>query len=122
MTDIPEACKNTDKVLWLDDPGDPGYSPRLFVTERGGIGIAVGGTVYVRPIRHWHALVNHPDYFVARGCVMREEIEVLRKRLLLIRNTLKLHLESQATILIHDAIKATELDATPESQGGHVAR
>ena len=47
--------KNTDRELWVENPDDY-YSPRLFVTEGGGIGMDVGGHVIVMPIRRWHAL------------------------------------------------------------------
>lgn len=54
MTDAVEA-RNTDRELWREREGDY-YSPALFVTEGGGIGIDVGGNVVVRPIREWHKL------------------------------------------------------------------
>jgi hypothetical protein len=50
-----EAKQNTDRELWRDEPKDF-YAARLFVTEGGGIGIDVGGTVYVKPIREWWRL------------------------------------------------------------------
>jgi hypothetical protein len=46
---------NTDRELWRETPDDY-YSPSIHVTAGGGIGINVGGTVVVRPVREWHAL------------------------------------------------------------------
>lgn len=47
------ACKNTDRELWRERPGDF-YSPSIHVTEGGGIGINVHGTVIVAPVESWH--------------------------------------------------------------------
>ena len=49
------AAMNTDRELWRELPFDP-FSPRVFVTKRGAIGMEVGGRVIVMPIEHWHAL------------------------------------------------------------------
>ena len=46
------AAKNTDKEIWRKIPGDV-YSPSIHVTERGDIGIQVGGRVIVLPIEAW---------------------------------------------------------------------
>lgn len=51
----PAVAKNTDRELWRERNGDY-YAPSLFVTEGGGIGMNVGGTVIVRPVREWHKL------------------------------------------------------------------
>lgn len=59
MTDN-TACENTDRELWLETPEDPGYSNRIFVTQSGGIGISVAGSVYVKPLREWHRLAGGP--------------------------------------------------------------
>lgn len=50
---------NTDRELWREVEGDY-YAPRIFVTAGGGIGIEVGGLVYVKPVRDWHALATPP--------------------------------------------------------------
>ena len=50
-----KQCKNTDKHIWRLDENDP-YSPSIHVTENGHIGINVGGTVIVKPIKDWHIL------------------------------------------------------------------
>lgn len=50
-----EPCQNTDIEIWRVVPGDF-YSPSIHVTQEGGIGINVGGTVIVKSVRDWHAL------------------------------------------------------------------
>lgn len=49
------AVENTDRELWREIDGDY-YAPSLHVTKHGGIGINVGGYVYVKRLRDWHAL------------------------------------------------------------------
>lgn len=49
--------QNTDRHLWQEMPDDF-YSPSLHVTENGGIGMNVGGCVFVMPIREWHRLAE----------------------------------------------------------------
>jgi hypothetical protein len=44
---------NTDKEIWRKIPDDY-YSPSMYVTEHGDIGINVGGHVLVAPIEQWH--------------------------------------------------------------------
>jgi hypothetical protein len=53
--------KNTDRELWRETPDDA-YSPRIFVTAGGSIGIAVDGLVIVKPVREWHALAAVPTF------------------------------------------------------------
>lgn len=48
-----EAAANTDRELWRE--GDY-YTPSIHVTAQGGIGINVGGRVFVKPLREWHNL------------------------------------------------------------------
>lgn len=60
MADEPRAHANTDRELWRETPGDY-YSPSIHVTKGGGIGINVGGTVIVRPVREWHAAMADRD-------------------------------------------------------------
>ena len=50
-----DTAANTDRELWREKPGDY-YSPHLWVTEGGGIGMDVGGCCIVMPIHKWHAL------------------------------------------------------------------
>ena len=57
------ACENTDRELWRRDGGedrDPDnyYQPSIHVTAQGGIGINVGGTVYVKSVEDWHTLAG----------------------------------------------------------------
>ena len=65
MTETPSnenhgfAMQNTDRELWRETEDDY-YAPSLHVTEGGGIGMNVGGTVIVMPIREWHALAVVP--------------------------------------------------------------
>ena len=47
MTNQPK--ENTDRELWRDD-----WQGTIFITERGGVGINVGGHVIVKPLRDWH--------------------------------------------------------------------
>ncbi len=49
------AAKNTDVEIWRETP-DTYYTPSIFVTEGGGIGINVGGLCIVKPVREWHLL------------------------------------------------------------------
>jgi hypothetical protein len=51
-------CENTDRHLWpqVSDPGAETES--IHVTAQGGIGINVGGYVYVKPLREWHKLAG----------------------------------------------------------------
>ena len=50
MNDVPAI--NTDCELWRKVPGDY-YSPSIFVTENGSIGINVGGLVLVAYVEAW---------------------------------------------------------------------
>ena len=48
---------NTDRELWREREGDY-YADRIFVTEGGGIGMEVGGSAVVMPIRQWAKLAG----------------------------------------------------------------
>ena len=49
-----DGCeKNTDREIWRETEGDY-YSPSIHVTEAGGIGINVGGYVFVKSVQEWH--------------------------------------------------------------------
>jgi len=52
-----QPAQNTDKELWRKETGDY-YSPSIHVTAGGGIGINVGGLVFVKPVEGWHALAK----------------------------------------------------------------
>jgi len=59
--ELTRAAKNTDREIWRrksPDSLDPDgyYQPSIHVTEGGGIGMNVGGTVVVMPIEQWHQL------------------------------------------------------------------
>ena len=49
-----QGYKNTDRELWSASPD--AFASSIHVTERGGIGVNVGGTVIVMPIEKWHTL------------------------------------------------------------------
>lgn len=53
------AMQNTDRELWRETEDDY-YAPSLHVTEGGSIGVNVGGTMIIMPIRDWHALAMQP--------------------------------------------------------------
>lgn len=60
--DLPEltgvqAFQNTDREVWRETPGDF-YSNSVHLTATGGLGINVGGTVYVKPPAEWHRLAS----------------------------------------------------------------
>lgn len=48
------VAANTDRELWREIADDY-YAPSIHVTANGGIGIDVGGLVFVRSLRDWHA-------------------------------------------------------------------
>lgn len=52
-----DAAQNTDRVIWRAWEGDY-YADSIHVTKEGAIGINVGGTVYVMPVRDWHKLAT----------------------------------------------------------------
>ena len=50
-----EPCENTDRELWRETEGDY-YSPSIFVTKDGAIGINVGGYCIVNSVEGWHGM------------------------------------------------------------------
>lgn len=46
-------CQNTDREIWRRKPGDF-YSPSIYVTQSGGIGMNCHGHVIVAPLEKWH--------------------------------------------------------------------
>lgn len=52
-----QAFQNTDREVWRETPGDF-YSNSVHLTATGGLGINVGGTVYVKPPAEWHRLAS----------------------------------------------------------------
>jgi hypothetical protein len=59
MSDNRQPEQNTDREVWRERPGDY-YADSIHVTADGGIGINCGGSVYVKPIREWHAMAGGP--------------------------------------------------------------
>lgn len=57
MSDEGKAAMNTDRELWREREGDF-YASSIHVTQAGGVGINVGGTVIVKPLADWHALAT----------------------------------------------------------------
>jgi hypothetical protein len=51
-------CMNTDRHLWPDVSDPLAERESIHVTAQGGIGINVGGYVYVKPLREWHKLAG----------------------------------------------------------------
>jgi len=58
--DAEKPAMNTDRELWREPPGDY-YADSIHLTEKGGIGINVGGHVIVRTLEQWHAALNQPN-------------------------------------------------------------
>ena len=58
------CAENTDVELW-EEVKDDYYSPRIFVTKHGNIGINVGGMVHVLPVKKWFKLAQKRDTPVA---------------------------------------------------------
>jgi len=53
-------CVNTDRHLWPDVSEPGAVHESIHVTAQGGIGINVGGFVYVKTLREWHKLAGGP--------------------------------------------------------------
>lgn len=59
-----EQYQNNDKTIYKVPPidwKDEGYTPYLFITPEGALGICVGGMVYVRRIEEWHSMAKQND-------------------------------------------------------------
>lgn len=52
-------AKNEDVEIWRREKGDY-YSPSIFVTKQGNIGINVSGTCIIHSIEYWHKLADCP--------------------------------------------------------------
>ena len=75
-----DDCKqNTDVELYRETPGDH-YSPSIHVTQHCGIGINVGGSVYVMPLRSWHGLAEQ-NFRLRAACEAAKELRGLYKTL-----------------------------------------
>lgn len=81
MASNADATQNTDRELWRepfpDPPGDY-YAPSIHVTAQGGVGINVGGLVYVMTLRNWHSLAERLSAAEARVKELEAENERLR--------------------------------------------
>jgi len=75
--DDDKGCLNTDKEIWRKIPDDF-YSPSIHVTESGGIGINVGGLVYVAPVEKWHSAIKEFDLYY-RIKELEAEVERLKR-------------------------------------------
>jgi hypothetical protein len=60
MTDNTAARENTDREIWRrpDEGNGSYYADSLHITKEGALGINCAGSVYVKPIREWHALAD----------------------------------------------------------------
>jgi hypothetical protein len=58
---------NEDRELWREQ--DAPFAPSIHVTKQGGIGIDVGGLVFVMPISAWHKLAKekHGPTVIPKG-------------------------------------------------------
>jgi hypothetical protein len=56
-----QSAKNEDVELWRKVPDYYYYAPSVFVTKSGGIGINVGGFVFVKTVEEWHKLAKDKD-------------------------------------------------------------
>ena len=66
---VSPPSKNTDKEIWRKYKDDF-YSPSIHVTERGEIGINVGGYVTVASVEDWHrAKQPQPDDLVVEKII-----------------------------------------------------
>ena len=84
MTDIKhtdgenQPRANTNRELWREKEGDY-YAPSIHVTATGGIGINVGGHVWVKTLREWHAIANWLAEEASEVDRLRRENESLRR-------------------------------------------
>lgn len=69
-----ESVENTDKEIWRQIPDDY-YSPSIFVTAQGGIGINFGGHVYVQSVENWHQQAARITMLEAECAALREQVK-----------------------------------------------
>lgn len=67
-----KEAKDTDKEIWRKVKGDF-YSPSIHATERGGIGMNVGGYCIVMPIEKWHSLATELEKIEDSGVLGEED-------------------------------------------------
>jgi hypothetical protein len=56
------SCSCHDEVIWREKHSEHwgSFDDTIFVTDMGLIGINVGGSVYVMPLKKWHELAGGP--------------------------------------------------------------
>ena len=69
---------NTDKEIWRRVKDDF-YSPSIFVTKEGGIGIKKGGMVFVKPVEQWHSLAQKVEGLKQQNKKIYEALEEISK-------------------------------------------
>lgn len=52
-----KGAQNEDTEIWRRDKDDY-YSPSIFVTKQGNIGINVSGECIIHSVEYWHNLAN----------------------------------------------------------------
>ena len=72
-------AQSTDRELWRETPGDY-YSPSIHVTQDGGIGINVAGTVRVRTLREWHGSEARNSALSAEANDLRTQLDAAKAR------------------------------------------
>lgn len=102
-----DAVKNTDRELWRgpDEGNGSYYADSIHVTQDGGIGIDVGGTVIVRPLREWHRAATALDTLEAEVARLKAERDRIGRN----RDMWKGQCERQA-----EQLAATPLSAQKE--------
>ena len=103
---------NTDRELYREESGLPAdgdhfYAPSIQVTAQGGIGINVGGSVIVMPLREWHALARIPPVPEVEG-LHDELVKRLETTLYQMARDAKveMHLWSEHAGAVQEAIEA----------------
>lgn len=118
---------NTDREIWRRNSGalNDYYEPSIHVTKGDGIGINVGGKVYVKTVQEWHRLAGgvlgfgtasaesqatigllnalateQARQFAHIANVLRESFGALNDRQLELKCLFKNHIELQEAIVI----------------------
>ena len=62
MSDINDTCSCQYVVIWREKHSDHwgSFDDTIFITENGGVGINVGGSVHIMPLKEWHKLAGGP--------------------------------------------------------------
>ncbi len=89
--------QNTDVEVFRETPGDY-YSPSAHVTAERSLGINVGGTVHVMPLRDWH------EAAARQGVALRaftERIGDLHPGTMSVLEVIRLHAKDKTGYLHH---------------------